>query len=94
MTFREFTGKNVEEAIRAAMAEFESDLGDLDIDLGDLKIDLDNLPLDDGKTYELFRDGQTAGVFQFESSGMRDTLRKAKPQVLEDLIALAKTLVA
>jgi DNA polymerase-3 subunit alpha len=51
-------------------------------------IDLDNLPLDDDKTYQLFRDGQTAGVFQFESSGMRDTLRKAKPQVLEDLIAL------
>ncbi|MDQ3171916.1 MAG: DNA polymerase III subunit alpha, partial [Acidobacteriota bacterium] len=51
-------------------------------------IDLDNLPLDDAKTYQLFREGQTAGVFQFESSGMRDTLRKAKPQVLEDLIAL------
>ena len=33
-------------------------------------------------------DGQTYGIFQFESSGMRDTLRKAKPQVLEDLIAL------
>ena len=33
MTFREFTGKNVEEAIRAAMAEFESDLGDLDIEI-------------------------------------------------------------
>ena len=33
MTFREFTGKNVEEAIRAAMAEFSSDLGDLDIEI-------------------------------------------------------------
>ena len=33
MTFREFTGKNVEEAIRAAMAEFQSDLGDLDIEI-------------------------------------------------------------
>ena len=51
-------------------------------------IDLDNLPLDDDRTYQLFREGQTAGVFQFESSGMRDTLRKARPQVLEDLIAL------
>ena len=51
-------------------------------------VDLDNLPLDDAKTYQLFSEGQTAGVFQFESSGMRDTLRKAKPQVLEDLIAL------
>ena len=37
---------------------------------------------------DLFSKGQTAGVFQFESSGMRDTLRKAKPQCLEDLIAL------
>ena len=40
------------------------------------------------KTYELFSDGQTYGVFQFESSGMRDLLRKAKPERLDDLIAL------
>ncbi len=53
-----------------------------------LAIDLAVLPLDDAKTYELFADGQTLGVFQFESSGMRDILRKAKPQRLEDLIAL------
>ncbi len=46
------------------------------------------LPLDDAKTYQIFQNGQTHGVFQFESSGMRDTLRKAKPQCLEDLIAL------
>ena len=52
------------------------------------RIDLDNLPLDDPKAYQLFQSGQTHGVFQFESSGMRDTLRKAKPQCLEDLIAL------
>jgi len=51
-------------------------------------IDIDHLPLDDARTYELFQAGQTHGVFQFESSGMRDTLRKAKPQCLEDLIAL------
>ena len=52
------------------------------------KIDLEGLPLDDANTYKLFQNGQTHGVFQFESSGMRDTLRKAKPQCLEDLIAL------
>ena len=46
------------------------------------------LPLDDAKSYQIFQNGQTHGVFQFESSGMRDTLRKAKPQCLEDLIAL------
>jgi DNA polymerase-3 subunit alpha len=51
-------------------------------------IDLMNIPLDDARSYEIFQNGQTHGVFQFESSGMRDTLRKAKPQCLEDLIAL------
>ena len=51
-------------------------------------IDLERLPLDDARAYQLFQNGQTHGVFQFESSGMRDTLRKAKPQCLEDLIAL------
>ncbi len=51
-------------------------------------IDLATLPLDDARTYDLFSEGQTLGVFQFESSGMRDILRKAKPQRLEDLIAL------
>jgi DNA polymerase III subunit alpha len=52
------------------------------------EIDLEQLPLDDAKSYQLFGNGQTHGVFQFESSGMRETLRKAKPQCLEDLIAL------
>ncbi len=51
-------------------------------------IDLAALPDGDPKTYELFADGRTLGVFQFESSGMREILRKAKPQHLEDLIAL------
>src|SRR3990172_7563340 len=43
---------------------------------------------DDPKTYQIFQEGQTYGIFQFESSGMRDILRKAKPQRLDDLIAL------
>src|SRR3954469_15799250 len=51
-------------------------------------LDIDRIPLDDAKTYQLFQDGATYGIFQFESSGMRDILRKAKPQRLEDLIAL------
>ena len=51
-------------------------------------IRLDAIPLDDEKTYRLFGDGQTLGIFQFESSGMRDTLRKAKPRRFDDLIAL------
>jgi DNA polymerase-3 subunit alpha len=51
-------------------------------------LDIDAIPLDDAKTYQVFQDGQTFGIFQFESSGMRDILRKAKPQRLEDLIAM------
>ncbi len=51
-------------------------------------IDIDGVPLDDPKTYEVFSGGQTYGVFQFESSGMRELLRKAKPERLDDLIAL------
>jgi DNA polymerase-3 subunit alpha len=42
-------------------------------------VTLERLPLDDQKTYQIFQTGQTYGVFQFESSGMRDTLRKARP---------------
>ena len=51
-------------------------------------LDIDAIPLNDEKTYKLFADGQTYGVFQFESSGMRELLRKAKPERLDDLIAL------
>src|SRR6266446_1970483 len=53
-----------------------------------VELDIAHVPLDDARTYQLFQDGQTYGIFQFESSGMRDILRKAKPQTLEDLIAL------
>jgi DNA polymerase-3 subunit alpha len=51
-------------------------------------LDIGTIPLDDAKTYQLFQEGQTYGIFQFESSGMREILRKAKPQRLDDLIAL------
>jgi DNA polymerase-3 subunit alpha len=51
-------------------------------------VDLEHLPLNDEKTYELFRSGKTACVFQFDSSGMRDLLRRAKPKVFSDLAAL------
>ena len=52
------------------------------------RLEMDRIPLDDAKTYQIFQDAQTYGIFQFESSGMREILRKAKPQTLEDLIAL------
>ncbi len=50
--------------------------------------DLSALPLDDAKTLELFGRGDTDGVFQFESGGMKDILRQLKPKRFEDLIAL------
>lgn len=53
-----------------------------------VKIVLDQLPLDDGKTYELFSKGLTDGVFQFESPGMKDVLRRYQPTRVEDLCAL------
>jgi DNA polymerase-3 subunit alpha len=53
-----------------------------------VEIDLDTLSLEDAKTYELFGEGRTIGLFQFESSGMRDYLRKLKPERLEDLGAM------
>ena len=53
-----------------------------------IAIDIDAIPLDDPKTYKVFGDGAAFGIFQFESSGMRELLRKAKPERLDDLIAL------
>lgn len=51
-------------------------------------IDLDNLPLDDVEAYALLGKGLTAGIFQFESRGMTDILRRVKPNRLADLTAL------
>jgi DNA polymerase-3 subunit alpha len=53
-----------------------------------VEIDIEHLPLNDEKTYELFREGKTGCVFQFDSSGMRDLLRRARPSVFTDLAAL------
>ena len=53
-----------------------------------VKIDIDKIPLDDKKTYKLFQDGETTGVFQFESSGMKRYLRELKPTEFEDIIAM------
>ena len=50
-------------------------------------IDLDHLPLDDPKTFELLQRGETKGVFQLESSGIRDLLIKMKPDRFADIIA-------
>ncbi len=50
--------------------------------------DLDNLSLDDVATYELYARGETDGIFQVESSGMRQYLRQLKPSCFEDIIAM------
>jgi DNA polymerase-3 subunit alpha len=52
------------------------------------RIQPDKIPLDDARTYELFTAGKTSGLFQFESDGMRDILRRFKPDQLEHLTAL------
>jgi DNA polymerase-3 subunit alpha len=51
-------------------------------------VDIAKIPLDDRKTYEMLARGDAAGVFQFESSGMREALRQVKPTEFEHLIAL------
>jgi DNA polymerase-3 subunit alpha len=55
---------------------------------GAAPIDLGAIPLDDVATYELLGKAQTVGVFQLESSGMRDLLRKLQPDTFEDIIAV------
>ena len=76
----DFLGLSTLTLIHDAIEEIERTTGE--------RLDIDRIPLDDERTYQIFQDGQTYGIFQFESSGMRDILRKAKPQRLEDLIAL------
>ena len=76
----DFLGLSTLTLIRDALDEIERTTG--------TRLDIDAVPLDDPKTYDLFADGQTYGIFHFESSGMRDILRRARPQRLDDLIAL------
>jgi DNA polymerase-3 subunit alpha len=51
-------------------------------------IDIDKISLNDDATYQLCSEGRTTGVFQLESAGMKDLLRRLRPEVFEDLIAL------
>lgn len=66
--------------IRDTMKLVEKDTGQ--------KIDLKNISLDDKETFNVFKSGNTDGVFQFESPGMKDLLRNFKPETFRDLIAL------
>src|SRR5467141_219476 len=54
----------------------------------DTTLSLESIPLDDPATFEVFRRANTTAVFQFESRGMRDLLKRARPDRLDDLIAL------
>src|SRR5690554_3239049 len=56
---------------------------------GEESLEISALALDDAATYELFARGDTVAVFQFESRGMRELLKRAKPDTFEDIIALA-----
>ncbi|ASR42199.1 DNA polymerase III subunit alpha [Xanthomonas citri pv. mangiferaeindicae] len=56
---------------------------------GEAPLDIAALPLDDVASYELFARGDTVAVFQFESRGMRELLKRAQPDTFEDIIALA-----
>ena len=53
-----------------------------------IDINPDEIPLDDAKTYQLFKEGRTVGIFQYESAGMQKYMRELKPTVFADLIAM------
>ena len=53
-----------------------------------IEIDPDQIPLDDAKTYQLFKEGRTVGIFQYESPGMQKYMRELKPTKFADLIAM------
>ncbi len=76
----DFLGLKTLTLIDDALASIDSGTG--------LRPDIERLPLDDAAVYELFGRAQTDGVFQFESPGMKDILRRLKPSRFEDLIAL------
>lgn len=57
-------------------------------ELHGVSLDMNKIPLDDPKTFALICAGDTSGVFQLESSGLKDVLRKLQPAVFEDIIAV------
>jgi DNA polymerase-3 subunit alpha len=53
-----------------------------------IELDIETIPLDDSRTYEMLSRGESIGVFQLESDGMREALRQVKPTEFEDIVAL------
>jgi len=76
----DFLGLKTLTVIERAIKLIEKDIGH--------RLKLDAIPMDDQKTYDLLCRGDALGVFQLESSGMRDLLTRMKPEVFSDLIAL------
>lgn len=76
----DFLGLRTLSVIENALAMIKANHG--------IDIDLDTIPEDDPKTFELFGKGQTIALFQFESAGMQDWLRKLKPNCISDLVAM------
>ncbi len=76
----DFLGLRNLSVIKDALLQVEETTG--------IKLDLSTLPEKDGPTLQLLGKGMTVGVFQFESAGMQDYLRKLKPSGIEDLIAM------
>ncbi|MDH5459378.1 MAG: DNA polymerase III subunit alpha, partial [Nitrospinota bacterium] len=76
----DFLGLRTLTVIHNALKLIQSSMG--------MALDIDAIPKDDAKTFELLSDARTRGVFQLESSGMRDLLKKMKPDCFEDIIAL------
>jgi len=76
----DFLGLTTLDIIQDALALIEQQHG--------VKLVIEDLPLDDAATYQIFSKAYTGGIFQFESRGMRDILRKYEPTRMEDLCAL------
>jgi DNA polymerase-3 subunit alpha len=76
----DFLGLTTLDIIQDALALIEQNRG--------VKLVMEDLPLDDTATYQIFCKAFTSGIFQFESRGMRDILRKYQPSRIEDLCAL------
>lgn len=76
----DFLGLTTLTLIEQALQQIQEQLGET--------VGLDRIPLQDQETMRLFCEGRTTGIFQFESGGMRDILRRLQPSRFEDLIAL------
>jgi DNA polymerase-3 subunit alpha len=76
----DFLGLKTLSIIKDAVANIKESKG--------IDVDIDNLPMDDQATFELYSRGDTTGLFQFESTGMKKYLKDLKPNRFEDLIAM------